>query len=438
MPVTTDAKAQVDAKVLGPDEFSEAVFGITPLPYQAEFLNNWSQEETLCWGRRTGKSTTEAIKIAYFALKTPDSKQWIVGPTEDQAKIIFETLEGLVESRGLQDLLARPTVHVPFCRMNLRVRGGVSEIHARGCSHRGKYLRGRAGHRVILEEAQIIPNEIVEGVIGPMLADNDGQLDKLGTPFGRNHFWQSFVDGQTGNDPGVWSSHVTSLENPHISQRYIRSRRGRVTELQWQTEYMANFADLSDRPFPWEQIQDMIDLEMRIPLPFQEGMRFSIGGDIAQKRDWNVITALEYSQSPYRLGWFDRFQLCGSAFIEERFRVAASHCRTHDVLLDATGMGTFLPEGLRDIGAKGFVFTLQKKLELIRNLQLIVEHREFKMPYIKTMIDEFLYFEQEQAVISGKIRVGTQDAHDDTVISTALAAWKLRKKARLPTRISMV
>ena len=150
---------------------------------------------------------------------------------------------------------------------------------ARTADEDGRNLRGHSADRVIVDEAAFVRDQVIEEVIGPMLADRNGELVMISTPFGKNHFYRAFVRGQ-GNgvmeyrSNGVMENPVLqhsstpplrfrsfrfpSWANPHISREYIEAQREVVTERQFKVEYEAEFMDDQSAVFAWEDIQQAV------------------------------------------------------------------------------------------------------------------------------------------------------------------------------------
>ena len=116
--------------------------------------------------------------------------QIIVAPTYDQSRLIFATVERL----ALGSRVTRPVAKVtrtPYPRLTL----AGSLIMARTADEDGRNLRGHSADRVIIDEAAYVRDSVVTEVIAPMLADRNGRLVMISTPFGRNHFYRAFMRG---------------------------------------------------------------------------------------------------------------------------------------------------------------------------------------------------------------------------------------------------
>lgn len=259
-------------------ELARNLWGWEPHPTQREWLLDRHLVKVAACGRRWGKTESAAIDVATYAIANNGSVQMIVAPTYDQSRLISNTVERLL----LSNSRIRPYVRVtktPY--PDIRYRS--SRIMARTADEDGRNLRGHSADRVIVDEAAFVRDQVIEEVIGPMLADRNGQLVMISTPFGKNHFYRAFLAGQSASLITHHSSRIKSFRfpswaNPHISREYIEYQRAALTERQFKVEYEAEFVDDQNSVFAWADIQTAISGQS--PVVSGQGSAFT-GGDIA-------------------------------------------------------------------------------------------------------------------------------------------------------------
>ena len=137
--------------------------------------------------------------------------------------------------------------------------GNNSRIISLPCGPDGKTIRGYTGDIVVIEEAGIMKDHIVNTVIVPMLASKGdrGQLIKIGTPLTRGHFYDSCF-----NDPKYTVIKVTwqdCVKEGHYSLDFIEDQKRNLLETEFQTEYCAEFISDSDIFFPNNLINQCIE-----------------------------------------------------------------------------------------------------------------------------------------------------------------------------------
>lgn len=371
----------------------------------------WRNTAVLVTGRRWGKSEVAAIQALYYAVFKPRSRQEIVSITLDQARIAYDVALMMCQRQPLLAALVDKDRQTPF--PTIRFKHG-SEITARSTARKGVYLRGHGFHRVIVDEADYISERIIDEVIRMTLADVGGQLVLISTPRARRGLVYRELQRGISGDPHVYAQQGSTWENPHVDHDYILSLRDRMTAAAWQREVEGIYADDDAAVFRWEDIQAAYEgADWELPIAPDTKRRFVCGADLAKSEDWTVITVLDATQKPYRLAYFERFQRVPWPAVENRLRAVAERygLRPNEMVIDATGVGAAVLDAVRDI-ATGYVFTARSKVDLISGLQLALERRHLRFPFIRELVDELQAYEWKDEGLS-----------TDCVMSLALACW---------------
>jgi len=406
-----------------PTLFSHFVAGVTPHRTQAQFLEDRSPVKVAACGRRWGKSTAAALDVLHLAVvgdgDGAPTEQMIVAPTADQATIIGDEVERLLQNGPLSPLV-RSITHAPFFEVAL-TNGSV--IRARSAANEGKYLRGRGAHRVVVDEAAFVSERTIQEAILPLLADTNGQLVLISTPFGRNTFWEYFMRGQGGSDPTCRSYQFPSHQNPHISQAYIEAQRVTMTAAQFRAEWLAEFLDDQATVFAWALIERATQGVLSDPQPAH---RYMIGWDPAKYHDRSAVIVLDGTSQPLRVVATRRLE--GRDYSSQIAAVAAlaGQYNGASVMMDCTGNAALL-EQLRATGVwcAGFTFTNATKQQIIDNLVMMLERDLLTFPPEQDLITELRYYEYTLSA-SGAVKLGAPDrsgAFDDMVTALALSLW---------------
>lgn len=399
-----------------PVTFAKLFLNFTPHPAQEVILRDKHKFITVVAGRRFGKTKAMAVSAIHFAVIKKETTQFILAPSYNQANIMFYEIVNLLFKSPLVHLVEK-IYKTPFSRIILK---NGSEIHARSTT-KPEYLRGHKAHRVIIDEAAYVSDEVISHVVEPMLADFNGSWIKIGTPFGKNHFYESYLKGLSG-DPNYSSHHFPSIANPYISHEFIELKKQEYGEnsLIFRTEYLAEFVEDQNSVFRWADIRKNIEGEL-LEKPVQ-GRRYVIGADLAKYQDYTVIVVLDATEKPFRVVNFQRFNNRPYAEICERIRELYKRYKASKVIIDSTGVGDPVLEDLQDIRAEGYVFTSKSKVQLIQRLQGAIENGEIKYPHLDELIKELQYFEYklERHGVRMEAREGF---HDDCVIALALALY---------------
>jgi len=406
-------------KITDPVVFAKKFFNWQAHEGQKKILRSNAQFLTVAAGRRFGKSEAMAVLAIYEAVKAPDRIIFIIAPTYDQSMVIFESVLKFLGKSSLHDLVKR-TRYSPYPLLQF-VHG--SEIHARSAD-KPNNLRGRKAHLVILDEAAFIKDSAVYDVIEPMLADYNGRLVKISTPYGKNHFYDSFMKGIEGVR-GYESFRFPSTMNPYISREFLELKKLEYgeTSLRWRVEYEAEFVDDESVVFPWSIIEDVIE-DYKVPIKPQSGHMYSMGVDIAKYQDYTVIIVLDITEKPYRLVYFERFNQRSWSYVLSRIETVYKRYQPKGYI-DVTGVGDPIYEQLQMKGVRlqPFKFTPNTKQELIDNLRVKFEMQEITIPMLKDLLDELRFFEYKETD-GGYVKMEAKSGyHDDTVIALALAAF---------------
>lgn len=392
-----------------------------PHPTQRQWLECEARTRVAACGRRWGKTEAAAIDAATLAITRPGCVQMIVSPSYDQSRIAFHAVERLL----LASPITRPLVRVtrtPYPRLTVL----DSVVSARTADEDGRNLRGHAADRVVVDEAAYVRDSVIAEVISPMLADSDGELVMISTPFGKNHFYRAFAAGRSGGDICA-SFSFPSLANPHISRDYIERQRAELSPRQFAVEYEARFVDDSSSVFAWDDIESA----SRIPDPAPEAEPdiIAVGIDWARYSDYTALVAVQACSGSARVIDIDRFNRLGWAAQVERAVDFITRSRASLVLTDQTSIGDPLLEQLRhrvadtgiDTAVEGLIFTGSSKREIIERLVARFSRGELAIPRDERLMRELHYFDYELTP-SGSVRMNARSGHsDDLVIALALA-----------------
>ena len=380
-------------------------------------------------GRRWGKSVGIAVDLATFAIAYPGTQQMVLAPSLDQTQIIFDSVREIADHPRLRgDIKLRES---PF--PEARVGGSIIRMRTVGEASRGKRIRGRAAHRIVIDEAAFIREEIINQTVLPMLADFVGaQVIYLSTPFGRNHFHRRFLRGQDGDpsyNPRYKSWQFTSFENEHLNHAYLRELREEMTDLEYRSEILAEFVEDVAAAFRWADIEACIGGELEMP---RRGRHYLMGCDLGKWSSYTCIVVVDATELPARVVHFQRFGRLGWAEQRARIRACWAEYGWPTLVIDSTGVGDPTAEDLSRSGQGSlypYHFTYESKRRLIENLAQMVAFGRCRFPMVRELVDELRFFTYELSE-GGRVRFGPQSPfHDDCVVALALGCWLARSLA---------
>lgn len=219
-------------------------------------LLNWQQEvfsdptrfKIVAAGRRTGKSRLAAWKLILNALQVERGHVFYVAPTQGQARdIMWSTLLEL----GHEVI---KNAHINNLQITL-INGATISLKG---ADRPETMRGVSLKYLVMDEYADMKPEVWEQILRPALADQKGGALFIGTPMGRNHFYDLYMYGEMGDDPTYKSWHFTSYDNELLDPEEIDMAKKSMSSFAFKQEFMASFAAQGSDIFKedWVQFDD--------------------------------------------------------------------------------------------------------------------------------------------------------------------------------------
>jgi len=221
------------------------------LPWQQEVWGSDARFKVVAAGRRTGKSRLAAWMLIVEALQTDRGHVWYVAPTQGQARDIMWNV--LLE-------LGHPVIEgSPINNMQIKLVNG-STISLKG-SDRPESMRGVSLKFVVLDEYADMKPQVFEQILRPALADLKGKAMFIGTPLGRNHFYDLYEYGLAEKDTSYKSWHFTSFDNPLLDPEEIELAKKSMSSFAFRQEFMASFEAAQSDIFKadWLKVADEDD-----------------------------------------------------------------------------------------------------------------------------------------------------------------------------------
>ena len=227
-------------------------------PGQLEIFNSKKRFKICAAGRRFGKSYLSAVTLLIETLKEenefgyklgPEIVTYYVAPTFQQGKdIMWKLIKGLGEG-VIKDTLENTGV--------VKLING-REIHIKG-SDRPDTLRGVGLSYVVLDEYATMKPSVWEEIIRPTLSDVKGGALFIGTPAGKNHFYNLFINAIKLDD---WESfEYNTADNPFVPQDEVENARNTLSSEVFLQEYEASFRSGGGNVFKEEWFDNITEKE---------------------------------------------------------------------------------------------------------------------------------------------------------------------------------
>lgn len=215
---------------------------------QLEVFNDKHRFKVIAAGRRFGKSRLAAWTLLIEALKSKEKDVFYIAPTFQQAKDI---MWGMLKELGHEVISAAHENTAVLTLVNGR------KIYLKG-SDRPDTLRGVGLAYVVLDEYADMKVNVWEQIIRPALSDVQGGAMFIGTPKGRNHFYEIYKLGEGGKDEEWTAFHYTSYDNPLIPKKEIDAAKASMSSFAFRQEFMSSFEAASRDLFKetWIEYED--------------------------------------------------------------------------------------------------------------------------------------------------------------------------------------
>jgi len=201
------------------------------LPWQQDVWADNTRFKIVAAGRRTGKSRLAAWMLIVNALQAERGHVFYVAPTQGQARdIMWQTLLEL----------GNPVIsgsHINNLQIKL-VNGATISLKG---ADRPETMRGVSLKFLVLDEYADMKPDVFEQILRPALADQKGCAMFIGTPMGRNHFYDLYKYAELGDDETYKAWHFTSYDNPILDPNEIDTAKKSMSSYAFRQEIMASF-----------------------------------------------------------------------------------------------------------------------------------------------------------------------------------------------------
>ena len=221
-------------------------------PAQLEIFKDERRFKVVAAGRRFGKSYLSAIALLIEGLKTEnghgyslmDKRVFYIAPTFDQGKRIIWNLLKILGKEVIESTLENQAI------IKL-INGRLIEIKG---ADRPDSLRGVGLSYVVLDEYAFMKPDVWENIIRPTLADVKGEALFIGTPDGKNHFYDLFIAAQ--QNPEEWGAfQYNSTDNPTLDANEILAAKNTLSSYSFRQEFEAKFEAIGGGIFKEKYIQ---------------------------------------------------------------------------------------------------------------------------------------------------------------------------------------
>lgn len=220
---------------------------------QMEIFTSKARFKICAAGRRGGKSYLSAVCLLVEGLKNEnehgyslsDKRVFYVAPTFDQGKRIIWDLLKELGKEVIQSTLENQAIITLINGRKIEIKG----------ADRPDTLRGVGLSYVVMDEYAFMKPEVWEKILRPTLSDVKGDALFIGTPEGKNHFYDLFIEASKDDTGEMASFTFASIDNPTIDPKEIEVARRTMSSSNFKQEYEASFSASGGAVFKEEYFQ---------------------------------------------------------------------------------------------------------------------------------------------------------------------------------------
>lgn len=291
-------------------------------------------------------------------------------------------------------------------------------------------VRSKTANGIVLDEAADIAATAWNEALRPMLMDTNGWLLAIGSPKGRNWFWQEWRRANDGDSADASAFQAPTLgvtitgdgitrtphplENPHISFAEIEHLYATMPDRVFRQEILAEFVE--DGGGVFRGVRQCVTTDDTPPIDSQ----YVIGADWGRSQDYTVFTVIDITRN--RVVAIDRSNLVDYAVQRGRLRALWERYGQCAIIAESNSMGQPIIEQLAREGLRlrPFVTTNATKAAIIEGLSLAFERKQITIPDHPILVSELEAYES-QTLPSGLTRYSAPEGmHDDCVMSLAI------------------
>lgn len=319
--------------------------------------------------------------------------------------------------------------------INLRSQRGDRVILNIKGADKEDSLRGPGLYFALLDEYAYMKPQIWPQIIRPELGASGGGAMFIGTPNGRDHFYELFQQGQHVEGWKSWllpATRATVNFRPGtargqqlLSAGFLEEVQNETTQKFFAQEYECEFNDNAGMVF--ERVMDNVIDEVR---EFPEaGHRYRIGFDPALKEDFSVWAILDLTD--HKVKYIYRTNRIDADILVEKTQNLATQWTTNagkcEIVMDTTGIGDPIYDFLTKRGTPivSVKFTNDRKALMVKTLNQMLSRREIQFPRYDWLLEELTSYKYDR-LPSGRYRYSApQGMHDDGVTSLLLLTHEL-------------
>jgi phage terminase large subunit-like protein len=217
--------------------FARTFLKFVAKPYQEKLLENTSKRIAVVWPRQSGKSTTLAARMIWYAATHERTLSLIVAPGLRQSMILMDRIQAFIMA------MPKPVRRELISKMQRTVIWFKKGSQIVALPNSPNLLRGYTAHQVLCDEAAFFRDDelVFYNVLFPMLQTTDGTLIVSSTPWGKNSVFYHFVQSPDFKKDKIDYKKV--IEAGLATEAFIEEMRRNLPPERFRREFEAEFVE---------------------------------------------------------------------------------------------------------------------------------------------------------------------------------------------------
>ena len=398
------------------------VTGFQPYEAQLEWIDKIEDPSIkyacLILGRQTGKSLLLTNLLLKWSLENNGCSTMMVSPTYNQVRKIYEDVEKVLGGTPL-------LVSSNKSNYEMELLNGSKIVYR--SAEKPDNLRGYTNDFLLVDEAAFIRQQVWDEVLKPTILVKGRKVLFASTPKNKGGYLHKlYLHGMDPDKPEYVSINGSSYLNPYINPNDLDEAKKTMPEEIFRAEVMGEFTDGGGSVFK------NIDLYCTLPqwINKQPSDRYYAGIDLGRLTDYTVLTILDdkgkvvFIYRDNNKPW--------ETLINEMVKHLRRYNATAMMEINSIGDPLFDQVQKKYKDVHPFVTTNSSKQQIIEDLIYELNTGDLQLPdenLFRPLYNELNTFSYSYSPSSRKVVYkATDGAHDDTVMSLAIALNSLREK----------
>jgi hypothetical protein len=413
-------------------------------PEHQKLLRDTHPRQVAVCGRGWGKSLVFSRKNLWLIYTKPKIESLIISSTQRQSMIMFDYCYHTIQANPLMRNMIK---HPGTTRTTIRLKPPLSgRLTALPCSP--DKLRGFHPDWVFIDEASIVPTQMITSEIMLMLTKPNSHLVICGTPKSFDHILRkAFLDTKRYS-----VHHYPSQTSPLVNKETLNEWKQDMTQEEWTREVEAQWTELTNVFFPMDLIINCLDPTLGDPdqpnhyhdqletvNPANLHGTFHAGLDIGKQVDHTALAIIQKTNDKRKLIHKHQFPLKTPYPDVIGYTAKANQTfNLTNILIDKTGVGDAIIDEIEEIGlrnAKGLFLTDRWKEQIFTYLKLLMEQNKLSLlpddTELTAQINEQQYEYQQPKKAQEHIHLKFRHPprrHDDQLFALALACYASKEE----------